>query len=404
MNRLSALAFVAVLSLGCAAESVDPDLGSAASPIINGVPSGPEDNSAVAVLNLPPGGGFNGACSGVLISPKIVLTARHCVSQTQAGGVACTKDGKSVAGGGVIKDYPAGNLAILTGTKLNFSAFGTAPRGVKVLTTGSRNLCNNDIALIVLDQAITDMPLAQIRLDTPPVKGANMLAVGWGVSNTSNDYVRRRRADIPIKAVGPFQSASGGAVGPAEFQIGEGICSGDSGGPAYDMTTKAVLGVVSRGGNGYPATESDPQYVSCVDKAGYVTHNIYTRVDSYKDLILSAFAETGEEPWLEGGPDPRLGKFGAECAASDGCQSGLCIEAAGKKTCSQSCADSACPDGYACLDVDGTKVCAPPPAPAADASTESGGGCSVPGSTNAASPIGLAALALALGALVRRRR
>lgn len=405
MSRSFPLAFslLAALTAGCAA-SDGSDLGRNSSPIINGVPSGPEDNSAVAVLNLPAGGGFNGACSGVLISPKIVLTARHCVSQTQAGGVACSKDGKPLAGGGVVKDYPAKDLAILTGTKLNFSMFSTAPRGTKVLTSGTRNLCNNDIALIILDEAITDMPIAQLRLETAPEKGENILAVGWGVSNTSNDYVRRRRADIPITAIGPISTVSGGAVGPNEFQIGEGICSGDSGGPAYAMTTKAVLGVVSRGGNGYPVTDSDPQYTSCVDKDGYVTHNIYTRVDQFKDLILSAFAETGEEPWLEGGPDPRLKKFGDECAGSDECQSGICIDAGGKKTCSQTC-DATCPDGYACIDAGGTKVCAPAPTNAAsDSGTDSKGGCSVSTPHSSAPSLGVAGLALAAAALIRRRR
>ena len=397
------LLLAATSLVACSADLGREDVGRTSSPIINGVPSGPEDNSAVAVLNLPRGGGFNGACSGVLISEKIVLTARHCVSQTQAGGVACTKEGKPLAGGGVVKDYPAADLAILTGTKLNFSAFGTAPRGVKVITTGSRNLCNADIALIILNEPITNMPIAQLRLDAPPVKGDTILAVGWGVSNNSSDYARRRRADIPIRVVGPFQSSTG-AVGPFEFQIGEGICSGDSGGPAYDSTTKAVLGVVSRGGNGYPSTDKDPQYIQCVDQSGYTTHNIYTRVDGFKDLILSAFAETGEEPWLEGAPDPRLGKFGDECASSDACQSGLCIEAAGKMTCSKTCDDGVCPEGNTCTDVGGTKVCAPTPPPAPPATTTKSGGCAVPnGPARGGEAFAFVALALALGRLRRRR-
>ncbi len=407
MLRLS-LPFVVALGLfssACGSAQPTESLGSSSSAVIDGVPSTAEDDSAVAVANLPPGGGFNGACSGVLISANIVLTARHCVSRTEEGGIACTKDGKPIVGGGVVSDYPPGDLAILTGSALNFDKLKTAPRGKKVVHTGTRNLCNNDIALIILDKPVTDAPIAQLRLEAPPVKSENILAVGWGVSNNSTGYGRRRRADIPILNVGPATSSTGGGVGPNEFQIGEGICSGDSGGPAYDMTTRAVLGVVSRGGNGYTPSDGDPQSASCDDKYGTV-RNLYTRVDTFRELILSVFAETGEEPWLEGAPDPRKKKFAEPCVGFDECRSNLCLAIGGEKQiCSQACSnETPCPEGYTCTAVGDQNVCAPtppPPAPAADAET-SKGGCAT--GNAAPSPALYAFGALAIAALVSRRR
>jgi MYXO-CTERM domain-containing protein len=407
MSRSSLASIVAfgLLTAACGSgTSPTESVGSSSSAIINGEPSGPEDDSAIAVLNLPPGGGFNGACSGVLISPNIVLTARHCVARTQDGGIACSKDGKPLFGGNVLSEYPAVDLVALTGASLNFEKVKAAPRGTKVITTGSRNLCNNDIALIILDKPVTDAPIAQLRLDTPPEKGELMLAVGWGLSNNSTGYGRRRRADIPILTIGPATTASGGGVGPNEFQIGEGICSGDSGGPAYDMTTRAVLGVVSRGGNGYTPTDTDPQTAQCEDKYGTV-RNLYTRVDTFKDLILSAFAETGEEPWLEGGPDPRKKKFAEPCVGSDECRSDICLTvSADKQICSQACsADAPCPDGYTCTAVGDRNVCAPTPPPTPAADTVSSGGCSTT-SSSAGSSLTFVGLTLVAAATMRRRR
>jgi len=406
MSRVFApILALALTSAGCAYDAADPT-GRATSPIIDGVASDATDDSAVWVGVLSADGYPQGMCSGVLIADNIVLTARHCTSRTANGGVACTRDGKPVSGGGVLSDYAAEKLAIVTGPVMGNKA---AARGKQVFTSGVNNLCNNDIAVIVLDRKIPDAKIAPVRLESPPIKGENLLAVGWGVSNNSRRSGRRRRVDIPIVAVGPFSSSSVGAVGPNEFSIGEGICSGDSGGPAYAMSTGAVVGLVSRGGNGAPYDpETDPQYTQCVDTDEYKTHNIYTRVDTFKDLILQAFEVAGGEPWVEGSYDPRKAKAGDACASADACRSGKCVDVGGKAMCVDACAaDATCPDGFACTASGDGQVCTPKPtAPtnaAADGATDGKGGCSVQGPGGGEANLA-PALCLALVGLVASRR
>ena len=344
-----------LLLSGCALDHAD-SVARTEAPIIDGVASGPQDNSAVWIGVLDSSGYPRGMCSGVLIADNLVLTARHCVARTTDGGVACSKDGKPISGGEVRSDYPATSLAVIVGPIMANKA---SAKGQQVFTTGANNLCNNDLAVVVLDRHIEGAEIASVRFNGPPKKGENILAVGWGVSNNSSRYGRRRRADIPITAVGPITTSSTGSVAPNEFAIGEGICSGDSGGPAYSMETGAVLGVVSRGGNGAPYDpRTDPSYTECVDTAEYKTHNIYTRIDTLKDIIYQAFEVAGGEPWIEGSYDPRKEKAGGTCEDGSVCRSGICNAG----TCVDPCGDgSTCPAGFSCKPVADAAACVADP-------------------------------------------
>ncbi|MGZ3421616.1 MAG: S1 family peptidase [Polyangiales bacterium] len=300
------VAIFALFLAGCSVEAAP--VGTRRAPIINGVASTSEDDATVFVGQLSSAGDIQGSCSGVMVAENLVLTARHCVSKTSDAGIECGTDGSPIAGGAVGGDYPANRLGIVVGPTFT-SATELAAVGTQIFTTGAKNLCNNDIALILLDKKIAGAKLASLRMGSPPVRGEKVLVVGWGVSNNSGMDTRMRRANVTIRRVGPASSSSDGPLSPREFEVGESICSGDSGGPALSMDTGAVLGVVSRGGNGAPYDPStDPDWTECVDSAGYKTLNIYTRVDGFADLFSTAFAAAGTEPWLEGQPDPRLSK------------------------------------------------------------------------------------------------
>ncbi len=193
----------------------------------------------------------------------------------------------------------------------------------------------------------------------------------------------------------------------------ESICSGDRGGPAFVAPSGAIVGVVSRGGNGLQPTQ-DAGAIACVDSSGaagtFCARNIYTQVAPFKDFILSGFEAAGHTPWLEGAADPRLTPFGGTCKADTECQGNVCVLASDTGACSQSCdtETSPCPDGFDCSAASGASICvvkAPPPASnGASASTSTG--CSSTSTHTGDGPlyVGLFFATFAIGGAVRRAR
>jgi MYXO-CTERM domain-containing protein len=347
------LGALAVAGTACTSSQVSlEELGRARQAIINGVASDASDDSAL-LIPLFIGNQFVGSCSGSLIAPNLVLTARHCVSKTDEGAI-CHVDGTPINGGVVYSDHPAKDIGVITGTQIKFDLDG---QGTQIFVPPSDTLCNSDIALVLLDRNIA-APIAQLRLGSGPVAGEMLRAVGWGESNNSAGFERRRREHIPILTVGPDDEPFGESVGAREFQVGESICSGDSGGPAFAESTGAVVGVVSRGGNGLMPTQQNPT-AGCVDQGDYVTLNIYTRVDGFTDLLTQAFAAAGTDPWLEGGPDPKKAKINEACASNEDCRSALCLEPEKAGYCSQTCdgTPGSCPDPLTCQKDNGALVC-----------------------------------------------
>ena len=404
-TSLAALALAA--TVGCGVEASDERAASQAAPIIDGTASGTDHDSVMFIMIKG-----KGACTGTLVAPNLVLTARHCVTETDAGAL-CKVDGTPYDGGRLYSNFAASDLLVCKGqlaVQLSGEASRADAKGKQIITESTSTYCDSDVAFILLDRAVS-APVAPIRLKEGAREGESITAVGWGLTEDGRTPSKRlEREGIRVEAVGPYTFDERTKIGLAksEFLIGEGICSGDSGGPAF-ASTGAVVGVVSRGGNGEQASGA----ASCI---GSNTIGIYTHLANKKALVEKAFKLAGFAPRDEGTPPGKVA--GESCTENVDCSSNTCVS----KVCRTPCTDdSACESGETCTTKGDLQICLPEPkqekpaqepgddanaaAPSSTTTKTTQSGCSAaPVGARSSASLGALLLGVAVALRVRRRR
>jgi hypothetical protein len=148
LRATGCLVVVAVAACSAPPSGTEEGASSTSSPVQGGT-SDTTHNFAVGVC-VGSAGACSNYCSGTLIAPNLVLTARHCVDNLVSGSnVVCATDMFTT------QRAPASSFVVTTDSSMSQGTTGW--HGVwQVIKTPGNAVCGNDLSLLILEQPSID--------------------------------------------------------------------------------------------------------------------------------------------------------------------------------------------------------------------------------------------------------
>ena len=272
---------LALAAVGCGLASNEGNgehTGMSRQPMVGGTVSTADQDSVVFLMK-----GQDESCSGTLIAPNLVLTARHCVAEPNESTDECVGYGATVS---------PSQMSIKVGVSAGWTVGSVAASGKQIITPSTVNMCGFDVALIVLTRDVAGAMISPVRFSALEANEATV-TVGYGVDGNDRELTRRMQRTTTILGVGPAQVAYKMKDGntfnytapDGDVVTGESTCFGDSGGPLFDMKGN-VVAMTSRGPANAP--EGAAHGNGCIDMV-----SIYAGAKKNEATIRAAATAAG---------------------------------------------------------------------------------------------------------------